>query len=204
MPAPVPNVPAGFARGCAVLRSWVPRPDVVLAEVAPPTRVAPHALALVAELIPPRGGDADPDSEPPATGRFVVLHDPAGQEGWDGDTRVVAFVRADLDDDMTRDPLLSEVVWSWLVDALAEHGAAANAASGTVSTTVSRRFGSDVGAGALGAEAGSEVGEVELRCSWTPAEPTDLGAHLAAFCDVLALAAGVPPLTPGVTPLHPR
>lgn len=199
MAAPAQEAPAGFTRACALLRAARPRRDVVVAEVAAPTRVAPHALAMTAELSGPQ-----PDGEPGATGRFVLLHDPAGQPGWDGDTRIVVFVRAAVDDVMTRDPLLAEVAWSWLLDALRDHDAPAHAVSGTVTTTMSRRFGTEVSAPALGADGGPEEGEVELRCSWSPDEGSDAAAHLAAFCDVLGLAAGVAPLTPGVAPLRPR
>jgi hypothetical protein len=42
-----------------------------------------------------------------ASGRFVVLHDPAGQDGWRGDTRIVAFVSADVESEMAADPALA-------------------------------------------------------------------------------------------------
>jgi hypothetical protein len=182
--------PAAFARACAALRAAAPRRDVSLREVPAPGRVAPWSLALAAELV---GNAASAD------GRFVVLHDPAGQEGWRGDTRVVVFARADLDEEMVRDPLLPEVTWSWLLEALDGHGAGRVADRGTVTTTVSRRFGDRAPAD----EPGSDDGEVELRCSWTPVPADDLLPHLAAFCDLLALTAGVPPFTPGVVPLRP-
>jgi len=183
---------------CADLRSARVHPDVTMTEVAAPSRVAPYALALVAEIGVGVGGD------PPASGRLVVLHDPAGQDGWDGTTRLVAYVRADLDDEMTRDPLLAEVAWSWLTDALVDHEAAARALSGTVTSTASRRFGGDAEPLALGSSAGRELGELEVRCSWTPEEPVPITAHLGAFCALLAHAGGVPPAAPGVTSLRRR
>lgn len=213
MAAPAPSVPPAFQQVCSALREARPRPDVDVTEVPAPTRLAPHSLALALELPGP------PEGEPLATGRFVVLHDPREQQGWGGDTRLVTFLRAGLDDDMTRDPLLAEVAWSWLGDALAGRGVAAATTSGTVTTTVSRRFGAGAGDAHHGTE--PEVGEVELRCSWTPlpgsgpagrrdaADPAgaatpDLVAHLGAFCDLLGLAAGAPPLRPGVALLRRR
>ena len=38
--------------------------------------------------------------EDAATGRFVLLHDPAGQEGWGGQWRCVTFARAAIDLEM--------------------------------------------------------------------------------------------------------
>jgi hypothetical protein len=46
--------------------------------------------------------------------------------------------------------------------------------------------------------------DVEIRCSWTPAEGDDLGEHLKAFCDVLCSMAGLPPAQPGVVRLPLR
>jgi hypothetical protein len=141
--------------------------------------------------------------EPVASGRFVVLHDPQGQEGWHGVLRVVAFARAPVDDDMARDPLLADVAWSWLTEALESHTARSLAAGGTVTTTASRRFG-------LLADPGGhppEACEVENRCSWTPEDGTanaDLVPHLEAFCDLLGTMAGVPPPHSGVTALRAR
>jgi hypothetical protein len=166
------------------------RPGLHLSEVPAPTRLAPHAFAVAAEVM--RGDDEV------ASGRFVVLHDPAGQEGWRGDTRVIAFVSAEVEAEMAADPALSEVGWSWLTDALRERDAAHAAAGGTVTRTVSVRFGQI-------AEP-DEASEVEVRASWTPVRDgeggMDLAAHLGAWCDLLCATAGLPP--PGVAALPGR
>jgi hypothetical protein len=131
-----------------------------------------------------------------ASGRFVVLHDPAGQDGWRGDTRVVAFVSADVEAEMAADPALAQVGWSWLTDSLQDRDASHTAAGGTVTRTVSCRFGQ--------IEDADEVSEVEVRASWTPLPDRDgtmdLGVHLLAWCDLLCATAGLPP--PGVYALH--
>jgi hypothetical protein len=88
---------------------------------------------------------------------------------------------------MVDDAMFSEVVWSWLVDALAECGAAHHAIGGTVTRTASTRFGSIA--------APEHSVDVEIRASWT-AEGTDLDHHLVAWLEVLGNAAGLPP--PGV------
>ncbi|WP_217617414.1 DUF3000 family protein, partial [Cellulomonas sp. GbtcB1] len=75
--------------------------------------------ALVAEV---RSGRRDPDAEELASGRFVVLHDPAGQEAWGGAFRLATLVRATLEPEVGQGPLLAEVAWSWFSDALASAG----------------------------------------------------------------------------------
>ena len=185
--------PERFSAAVERLRAELERPQrsgLRLHEVPAPRRLAPHAVAVAAEV--------ERDGEEVGSGRFVVLHDPDGQEGWRGDTRVVAFVSAEVDAEMAADPALAEVGWSWLADALRERGAEHTAAGGTVTRTVSARFGHI-------AEP-EEASEVEVRASWTPVvaaeERLDLVGHLGAFCDLLCAAAGLPP--PGVTALPGR
>jgi hypothetical protein len=166
------------------------RPGLALREVPAPRKLAPYAVAVAADVT---RGDADV-----ASGRFVVLHDPAGQDGWRGDTRIVAFVSADVESEMAADPALAAVGWSWLTESLTDRGALHTAAGGTVTRTVSCRFGS--------MEEPDEVSEVEIRASWTalagPDGALDLGEHLRAWCDLLCATAGLPP--PGVAALRPR
>ena len=50
--------------------------------------------------------------------------------------------------------------WSWLTDSLSDRGAEHTAAGGTVTRTVSCRFGQ--------IEDADEASEVEVRASWTP------------------------------------
>ena len=190
LPLEPQGVPEPFGAAVAELRAALARPGrpgLALHEVPAPKRLAPHAVAVAAEVV---RGDAEV-----ASGRFVVLHDPDGQEGWRGDTRVVAFVSADVEAEMAADPALAEVGWSWLTDSLRDRGAAHTAAGGTVTRTVSVRFGqiSDP----------DEASEVEVRASWTPLVDDDgridLTRHLGAWCDLLCATAGLPP--PGVLAL---
>jgi len=80
-----------------------PRGEILLETVPAPQKLAPHALAMTADVL-----------EDAATGRFVLLHDPAGQEGWGGQWRCVTFARAAIDLEMASDPLLPEIGWAWL------------------------------------------------------------------------------------------
>ena len=191
---PAPDVlPDAFAALRATLDAALltaGRPGLVLHEVPAPRRLAPYAAALGAEVLR--------DDLEIAHGRLVVLHDPEGQDGWHGQTRVVAFVSADVEPEMAADAALAEVGWQWLTEALAGRGAVHTAAGGTVTRTVSCRFGE--------IQEPNEANEVEVRASWTALPDADghldLGAHLHAWCDLLAATAGLPP--PGVAALVPR
>ena len=130
------------------------------------------------------------------TGRLVVLHDPDGQGAWEGTFRIVAFVKATLEPEMAADPMLAEVGWTWLTEALDSHGAAFTNISGTVTRVTSESFG--------GLADRPLEGQIEIRVSWTPLDP-DLAPHELAWADVLAQAAGLMPLPPGVAQLpRPR
>jgi len=191
------DVPAEFRAALDSLRAHRVRPEVRLAEVPAPSRIAPYAVALSGELpAGPGGSRGDADGpEDLATGRFVALYDPAGQEAWDGTFRLVTLVRAHLDAELGNDPLLAEVAWTWLLDSLAEEGASARALSGTVTRVLSQSFGS--------LQRHPDEVEVEIRASWTPAG-SDLGPHVRAWASLLCTSAGMPPLPEGVTALSPR
>jgi hypothetical protein len=176
-------MPAEFARAVASLTGAPLRPEVVTEQVKAPQRLAPWAFALAVDL----------DGVPSASGRLVLLHDPAGHEAWDGTLRLVGFVCAEMDPEIGWDPLLAQVGWSWLTDALRDRGARYTAAGGTVTQTASTRFGDLAGPVA--------TLDVELRASWTPLE-TDLGPHLRAWAELLCTAAGLPP--EGVSTLPAR
>ncbi|WP_436496003.1 DUF3000 domain-containing protein [Actinokineospora sp. HUAS TT18] len=174
------SAPELFRLAVEALKSLRPRPELQLAEVRPPQRLAPWAFALSAEAIGP--------ADVAATGRLILLHDPEGQEAWDGVLRVVAYVRAELDAELADDPLLPSVGWSWLTDALAASKADFTALGGTVTDTSSARFGDIVGP--------ARVDDLELRASWTP-RTADLLPHGEAFCDLMASVVGLPPV--GIT-----
>lgn len=176
-------VPALFIDAIASLRTVRPRPEVVIDEIAGPARLAPYSHAL--------GAEVTVAGEEVATGRLVVLHDPDGQAGWDGVLRIVGFLTAETDAALAADELFPEVGWSWLLEALDGRGAAHTAVGGTVTATVSTRFGDIAGP--------QRSVDVEIRASWT-ALSFDLAAHLEAWLDVLCCAAGLPP--PGVRLLN--
>ena len=194
--------PEVFSRALASLTDLRPRPEIELRSMRPPQRLAPWTAAWSAEVAsqPGPSGPADDDTDVPVTGRLVLLHDPEGQDAWNGTLRVVTFVRAELDPEHANDPLLPEVAWSWLTGALEESASSWTALGGTVTQTSSVRFGDISGP--------MHATDLELRASWTPigtgadAEDVDLATHGDAFTAVLATAAGLPPV--GVAALTPR
>ncbi|BBZ34142.1 DUF3000 domain-containing protein [Mycolicibacterium confluentis] len=169
------------------------RPEIELGPIRPPQRLAPFSYAVGAEVKHPDTDVVPEESEGDAFGRLILLHDPEGSEAWDGTMRLVAYIQADLDASEAIDPLLPEVAWSWLIDALESRSEHVTALGGTVTATTSVRYGDISGP--------PRAHQLELRASWTATSP-DLGTHVQAFCEVLEHAAGLPPV--GVTNLGSR
>jgi hypothetical protein len=181
---------AGFEAGReAVLDE---RDDITFEDSPAPRRLAPYATAIGAVA---HRDDRHPDGGEAGTGRLVLLYDPDGQEGWTGVFRLVAYVRADIEEEMAADPLLGEVGWSWLTDALELHAPGYTAPSGTVTRVITEGFGSK--SGELPATG------FELRASWSPPQDADLGVNVVAWCDLLVAAAGLPVQPPGTKALRP-
>ena len=177
------TTPEPFRVAVTALESTSTRPEVRIEPIRPPQRLAPWSYAQSVDVIGEDGTEL-------AMGRLVLLYDPDGAEAWDGELRLVAFASAELEDDIVTDPLLPEVCWSWLTDALTDRNADFVAAGGTVTQTISTRFGDLHGPKTTVA--------IELRGSWT-ARSADLAAHLLAFADLLCTVGGLPP--EGVTAL---
>jgi len=171
--------------------------DFFFEDVPAPKRLAPYATAIAA-TVQRDGGDV-------ASGRLVLLYDPAGQEGWHGVFRLVAYIRAEVEPEMAADPLLGEVGWSWLSEALDARVPGYAAPSGTVTRVITEGFGAK--------RDELPLTGFELRASWSPADPgnsgaadgdldvLDLSAHASAWCDCLSAAAGLEP--PGTRALRP-
>lgn len=179
--------PGPFQHAAGALRRFVEagpvRSELLIEDMPAPQRLAPYAAAIMATVY-------RPDDTELAVGRLIVLYDPKGQRGWEGGFRLVAYVRADLEPEIAADPLIGPVGWSWLTEALETHRAGYRAASGTITRAVSESFGDK--------DADPATTELELRASWSPTGD-DISGHIAAWCDVLCQAAGLPPV--GVTSL---
>lgn len=177
--------PVAFQRAVRSLERARPRAEVQLERIPAPQRLAPWSYAI--------GAVVNVDGEEVATARLVLLHDPDGQDAWGGTLRVVVYVRAQLEVEFAGDPLLPGVGWSWLTESLQAAGAQGTALGGTVTQTSSARFGDIAGP--------ERSDDVEIRASWTPVGG-DLRAHAEAFCELIAVAAGLPPV--GVAALDQR
>jgi hypothetical protein len=188
--------PPGFREAVESMHAARLRPEVFCEEMPAPQRIAPYAAALSA--------DVTVDDTDLGTGRIILLHDPSGNDAWDGTYRCVAYARAEIDLELITDPLLAAVGWSWLTEALDAHGASYLAASGTVTRVATDSF------GGMADEGGSA--QIEVRASWTPCLPPktepgtalDIGAHVEAWGELLCTAAGLPPVPEGVTAMPSR
>ena len=190
---------AGVAAAFMAGRDAQARQDLQFEDVPAPKRLAPYATAIAATV---QRDDADV-----AWGRLVLLYDPDGQQGWDGFYRLVAYIRAEVEPEIAADPLLGEVGWSWLSEALDAHVPGYAVPSGTVTRVITEGFGAK--------RDELPLTGFELRASWSPAGPggasdtgsgqsdlatLDFSAHIAAWCDCLSAAAGLEP--PGTRALR--
>lgn len=174
----LPGPDGVFAHAAEQLRALRFRDDIVVHEIPAPSGLAPEALALAADVRPDENGDSLY-----GTGRFVLLHDPSEPDAWGGPWRIVAFAQAPLEPEIGTDPLLADVAWSWLIDALGSRGATHHSASGTSTKTLSRGFG--------GLAAEGDGAQIELRASWSPTGP--LTPHAEAWAELVGMLAGLPP-----------
>lgn len=175
--------PSEFSDALASLRGHRLRPEITLTEIPGPTRLAPFAAALSAEVL-------TDDDELTGVGRFVILYDPEGQPAWHGDFRIIVLVKAPMDNEVSDDPLLGEVGWSWLTSALEDQGAGYHHLSGTVTRVLSESFG--------GLVLSHQSLEMEIRGSWTPVT-NDLGPHIQAWLNLVEISCDLAPL-PHIVP----
>ena len=196
--APQPDDEAARAFGAAVAgfqagleRQGSLRAEFAFEDIPAPKKLAPYATATAATV---RRDQADI-----AWGRLVLLFDPGEPEGWHGCYRLISYLRAEIDPEIAADPMLGQVGWSWLIEALNARTPGYAAPSGTVTRVTTEGFG--------GKEDEPSVHGYEQRASWSPAaddmplDGPDIAAHVTAWCDSLAAAAGLPPLALGARPL---
>jgi hypothetical protein len=186
-----PPEPPEFTDAVRAMNEARLRPEVLAEPMPAPQRIAPYAAALSA--------DVTVDGHDLSTGRIILLHDPAGNDSWDGTFRCVAYVRAEIDLEMITDPALADVGWSWLTEALAAHGASYAAASGTITRVATDSF------GAMSEDSGTA--QIEIRASWTPQledQRLEITPHVEAWGELLCTAAGLPPVPEGVTAMPSR
>jgi Protein of unknown function (DUF3000) len=179
---------SGFRAGLADAAGYGGEESFAVEDAPAPRRLAPYAVAAAATV--------QRDGAEVASGRLILLYDPDGQQGWPGVFRLVAYVRADVEPEVAADPLLGEVGWSWLTEALTSHAPDYQAESGTVTRVVTEGFGIK--------QDELPMTSFELRASWSPGDDPgddDIAAHVAAWCACLAASAGLEP--PGTLALPP-
>ena len=184
-----PEAGTPFDAAVAELRATAFRDDIAVREIPTPQNLAPFAIALAADGRPGEDGDSVY-----GTGRFILLHDPDEPDAWGGAWRIVIFAQAPLETEIGTDPLLADVTWSWLVDALDSRDAIYHSPSGTSTKTLSKGFGglADEGDGA----------QIELRASWTPEGP--FRPHVEAWAELVGMLAGLPPGSEGIAVIGAR
>jgi Protein of unknown function (DUF3000) len=194
--SPVEGTFAAAAAAFLAGRDAQTGPGFSFEDVPAPKRLAPYASAIAATI--------ERDGADVAWGRLILLYDPDGQEGWDGVFRLVAYIRADVEPEIAADPLLGEVGWSWLSEALDARVPGYAVPSGTVTRVITEGFGAK--------RDELPLTGFELRASWSPTGPgnhaddhdldtLDLSAHTSAWCDCMSAAAGLEP--PGTRALRP-
>ncbi len=64
----------------SILREFTPRSEIELEEVPAPQKLAQYSFAFTADVSNGLFGDQEDEL---ASGRFVVLHEPGGQDTWE-------------------------------------------------------------------------------------------------------------------------
>src|SRR6188472_674097 len=180
------EAPDEFRVAVQQMRAATLRPEILAEEMPAPQRIAPFSSAIAA--------DVTVDGEDVGGGRLVLLHDPDGNDAWQGTFRCVAYARAEIDPELVSDPLLAGVGWSWLTEALEAHGAAYAVPSGSVTCVSSESFG--------GMADEPATAQLEIRASWSPTG--DLTPHVEAWGELLCTAVGLPPVPEGVATMPSR
>jgi hypothetical protein len=162
------------------------RPEVQWNAIPAPSRMAPFTWAASAEVLL--------HEDEVANGRLVILHDPDGEDSWQGTYRMVVLVQAQLEPEFAIESMLGDVAWSWVTESLELFDAEARELGCTATRVVSQSY------GALAARPSTV--DVEMRVSWTPTSDV-LGPHFAAWSAMLAAAGGLPPAPAQVAPLVP-
>ncbi|MFW6187342.1 MAG: DUF3000 family protein, partial [Actinomycetota bacterium] len=171
-----------FRDALANLRRAGGREGVELVQIPAPPHLAPFAAAVRADVWAPADTPSAPGPGPDraaagppahavphgpgdelATGRFVLLHDPAEAAAWGGPLRIVTWARAAVGREIGRDDMAGVHAWSMLLEALERHRAGYSREGGTASRSLAEGF------GLLGGQ--EEDADVELRASWTPDGP---------------------------------
>lgn len=181
--ATIAGQPLEFTDAADQIRGARLRSELQTREIAAPERIAPYSIALAAGVTRSVEGIEDELDSPFGAGRLILMYSPESAPEWGGPFRIVCFAQAPLEVEIGVDPFISDVAWSWLVDALESRGAKYTYLSGTATKTLSSGFGS--------LESQGDAAQIELRASWTPLGD-DFATHAEAWSELLCLLAGLP------------
>ena len=170
--------PREFIKALESLRLAQVPPSVTVEEVEPPRGVSQYSAAIDSRTL------LMADGESVGTGSFVILYDQEQISLWGSPFRLVAGVRAQIDEEASTDPYLGQITWARLPEELDRAGAGYSNVSGTVTRTLSESFG--------GIELTRAKAHVELRCSWSPTSE-DLAPHMVAWLHLVSQMAGIRP-----------
>lgn len=178
-----------FDKSIKLLINFAPRQEITLEKIPAPQKLAKFSFAISADVSNGLIGEAE---KALANGRFVILHEPGGQDTWDGEFRCVTYLNAGLETIEAEDSSLPSHGWNWLMKALEENGCKYSTPSGTVTRSISQSFGK------LSTQ--DDGGEIEIRASWTAliSKSEELVNHLEAWCNLLAEVSYLQPIPEGV------
>lgn len=170
--------PREFIKALESLRLAQVPPSVTVEEVEAPRGVSQYSAAIDSRTLLMANGESV------GTGSFVILYDQEQISLWGSPFRLVAGVRAQIDEEASTDPYLGQITWARLPEELDRAGAGYSNVSGTVTRTLSESFG--------GIELTRAKAHVELRCSWSPTSE-DLAPHMVAWLHLVSQMAGIRP-----------
>lgn len=187
MPAQQSDAPTEFTSALAALRSLTIPPQLALREIPARGSVAPFSAALSGEVHRSRQRP-----EILAHGNLSVLYSPSAPEQWRSRFRIAAIARADIDQDMAKDPFLQHVARAWIKESLDSAQAHYLAMRGTVTIVTSETFDDDL--------TGELDTTLEIRASWSPQPVTGqavdwhLERHVESWVNLLFATSGAPML----------
>jgi hypothetical protein len=149
-----------------------------------PKKLAPFGISLLGEINTEQNF---------ADSRVVVLYNPEGDPAWNSLVRIIIFLKAEVESELADDPLILQIAWQWLEEALGKFNASAQELSGTVTRTSAKGF------GAIDEESPSTI---EIRASWSPIDTNQTAQHIKAWGELVCVAAGLSP--EGITELRPE
>lgn len=170
------DLPSEFAEACLGLAEPKLRAELDTVQIDAPDKIAPFALAFAAQV--PNRAETPMNR---GVGRIVFIYDQSQSETWGSNMRVIAYAKSPYENEMALEDDYANFCWELLTRSLARNQVRYSHEAGTVTKMTA------TGMGSLSDE---KVGsEVEIRASWSPTD-LDLGAHFAAWQDLVAGLAG--------------